>query len=355
MTPPLLAPSASNNFDLLRLLFAGLVCVVHAFDLSGIASLSWTREYLSSMLAIKGFFVISGYLIMVSFERSRGWRDYADRRFRRIYPAYAAIVLICALGLVLVSTRAPMAFFTDADWWRYLAANLAFLNFLQHELPGVFEGHRVEAVNGALWTLKIEVMFYASVPIIVWAIRRYGARPILLAGFIVSTLYSLVFEYLGRTHGVQLYDELARQLPGQLRFFLAGAACFYLPGLLDRHRIIKAILAVILIRLDDHVPALSVLEPIALATLVILAARIPRIPSPSRWGDFSYGVYIVHFPVIQLAVHFGLIALGGPLFLMITMALTLVGGVCSWHLVEKRFLRRDSHYRQVAEGSTTPA
>lgn len=342
------APPAQNNFDLLRLLFAGIVCVVHAYDLSGLPDLAWTRQYLSSMLAIKGFFVISGYLIFVSFARSRDWRDYVDRRFRRIYPAYAAIVLACALGFVVVSDLGAAAYFTHADFWQYLAANLVFLNFLQHELPGVFADHRLAAVNGALWTLKIEVMFYASVPVLAWLAARFGAIRVLAVGFLLSSAWASGFGWLGQGSEVLWYDELARQLPGQLRYFLAGAAFAWYPGLLARHRLPAALLAVGLILLDDRLTALAILEPIALGVLVMALARGPVLPSPARFGDFSYGVYIVHFPVIQLAVHLGLAAAGGPVFLLATMAATLLGGVVSWHLVEKRFLRRDSHYRQAA-------
>ncbi len=349
------APQASNNFDLLRLLFAAVVCVVHAYDLSGMSELAWTREWLSSMLAIKAFFVISGFLIMMSYERSRSWRDYADRRLRRIYPAYAAIVLLCAFGLVLVSSVPASAYFSADIWWQYLLANLSFLNFLQHELPGVFSGHRLAAVNGALWTLKIEVMFYLSVPILVWLIRRLGAWPVLLAGFVASTVWSMGFEYLGRETGLPIHEELARQLPGQLRYFLAGAAGWYLPALLERHRLMKALAAIGVLALASLVPLLAVLEPIALAAVVLIVARGPQLPSPARWGDFSYGVYIVHFPVIQLAIHFGATALGGLPFLLLTLSLTMLGGVVFWHGIEKRFLRRDSHYRQAGEDIRAPS
>ena len=145
---------AKNNFDLLRLLFAGTVCLVHAHALSGYDQLEIISRFLSSTIAVDAFFVVSGFLIFMSYERSSSLASYAGKRVRRIYPAYFTIVMSCALGLVVVTTLQPGQYFS-IDWFKYVFWNLSFLNFLHPSLPGVFEGHRVPAVNGALWTLKI--------------------------------------------------------------------------------------------------------------------------------------------------------------------------------------------------------
>ena len=45
---------------------------------------------------------------------------------------------------------------------------------MEPNLPGVFAGNTVTEVNGALWTLKIEVMFYLILPLLVWLLRFAG-------------------------------------------------------------------------------------------------------------------------------------------------------------------------------------
>lgn len=212
----------TNNFDLLRLLFAGTVCLVHAYELSGYQQLVWITNVLSSAVAVKAFFVVSGFLIFMSFERSSSISSYAKKRIRRIYPAYFTVVMLCAAGLAAISSKGFADYFSLA-WVKYVLANLSFLNFLHPTLPGVFDANRLQAVNGALWTLKIEVMFYLSVPLFVLLFRRLGNLPIIAIAYIGSTTYAALFSWLAEKTGAGFYLELGRQLPGQLSYFLAGA------------------------------------------------------------------------------------------------------------------------------------
>jgi peptidoglycan/LPS O-acetylase OafA/YrhL len=55
-------------------------------------------------------------------------------------------------------------------------------------------------------------------------------------------------------------------------------------------------------------------------------------------------VYILHFPVIQLLLQAGWFA-GNPYGLLVTTILiTAAAAIAMWHLVEKRWLLRSSHY-----------
>lgn len=139
----------ANNFDLLRLLFAGTVCLVHVHGLSGFSELEPVTRILSSGMAVKAFFVVSGFLIFMSFERSSSLWAYARKRVRRIYPAYFTVVMLCAIGLVAVSSYNIEDYFSSA-WLKYVVANLFFLNFLHPTLPGVFEANKIPEVNGAV-------------------------------------------------------------------------------------------------------------------------------------------------------------------------------------------------------------
>lgn len=290
----------------------------------------------------QGVFVVSGFLIFMSFERSSSIRSYAGKRLRRILPAYVVVVVLCAFLLWSVSSL-PSGRYFSSDWLKYVAANLAFLNFLHPDLPGVFEGHRVPAVNGALWTLKIEVMFYVSVPLFVYLFRRFGHFLILTAGYLASVLYAMVVNGLATEQHSILYEQWARQFPGQLSYFMAGGLFYYFLPIFEHYRKWIVFLACSVLTFNSFV-ALPAFEPIALGAIVAYVGLFLHAANLGKYGDFSYGVYILHFPVIQLLIHGGWLNDNAYSFLAAASTLTLAGGVVMWHVVEKRFLFRDSHY-----------
>jgi peptidoglycan/LPS O-acetylase OafA/YrhL len=331
-----------NNFDLLRLLFAGTVGLVHSYELSGYPELGWIVRILSSAVAVKAFFVVSGFLIFMSFERSSSISSYARKRIRRIYPAYFTVVMLCAIFLVAVSSKSIGDYFSLA-WIKYLVANLAFLNFLQPTLPGVFDSNKLAAVNGALWTLKIEAMFYLAVPLFVFLMRRFSRLPILILVYCASVAYALLFAAVAARTGSGAYVEVGRQLPGQLSYFMAGAALYYFLPLFER-RIGYLLPAAVLILAANMSFPLPLLEPFALATVVVFFGLFLYVGNFGKYGDFSYGFYILHFPVIQLVLHAGWFRESPWYFLLAVMLITITAAIAMWHLIEKRFLLRSSHY-----------
>ena len=332
-----------NNFDLLRFVFSFVVFLVHAHVLSGAQELAIFSRYLSSEIAVKSFFVVSGFLIFMSYENSGSVSAYFGKRLRRIYPAYVFVILASiVLGSVFSSYGA-------SDYWslpvlKYLAANLLFLNFLQPNLPGLFQDNLLQAVNGALWTLKIEVMFYLLVPLAVMAFGRLGRLPVLLLLYVGSVIYSAAMGALAAQSGSGLYLELQRQFPGQLSFFVAGAAGYYYFRYLSRYALPLMIVAVAAFLLRDGLPWV-LFQPLALGVVVIyIACFFPHLGNFGKYGDFSYGIYIVHFPILQLLIAYGYFRASPWLALLSATILIMAAAILLWYLIEKPFLRRTSHY-----------
>lgn len=332
----------ANNFDLLRLLFAGTVFLVHAHVLSGHPDLQVLSAALSSEVAVRGFFVVSGILVFMSFENSGNLRSYATKRLRRIYPAYFVAVMLGAILLVTLSNATPADYFS-LDWIKYVLANLVFLNFIHGTLPGVFADNIYREVNGALWTLKIEVMFYAVIPVIVFACRRFRRLLILAIIYASSVLYTYILTGLAETTGSPSYLVLARQLPGQLTYFVSGALIYYYLDIFEKHLLKFLTIAVCVLIAHKFYP-LPALEPLALATVVAFFGFFLYVGNFGKYGDFSYGIYILHFPILQVLIQARLFERSPFLALAVACVLVFAAAVLMWNLVEKRFLFRSSHY-----------
>lgn len=342
----------ANNFDLVRLVLATSVVFLHFDHLVNQPAVSEVLQHTTfiSARAVPAFFVVSGFVVYMSFDRTQSLAKYTVSRLLRLYPAYFFVVCAMALLPLLLSESQGQTMFTPA-WWRYLVANLAFLNFLQPTLPGVFEGNFDNTLNGALWTLKIEVMFYASVPILFLLIRRFGGLLVLGTVFLLSIIYSYVLMAMAQRTGSALYETLASQLPGQMTYFAMGMLLYLYFGHFAAHWKWLLPLSAAMLLLG-----LPVLEPIAVGIFVIgVATAGSRHADLSRIGDLSYGVYIFHFPIIQMSIHFGLFEDAHLLHFFAILFSTFLAAYFSSRFIElpaarlkRLFMKRRSPQQQIA-------
>lgn len=331
----------TNNFAALRLTLAASVIVFHTAFLSRAPAMAWFAGEKWSTFGIHGFFFISGFLVVMSFERSPTLRDFFEKRARRILPAYVAVVVAVAALLVFVSRMPAGEYFTDPSFYRYLVWNLAFSNFAAPTLPGVFEHNTKHAVNGSLWTIKIEVLFYLVVPLICLAIRRWGARRVLPALGIGSVVWGVGLQSLADTLHRPLLEQLAVQLPGQLCYFVAGIVVFYRSraGLQPPGGWL-ALLGLCLYLLTSG-PLWQVISPAAVYfTMAWATQRMPHVSSPNRGGDISYGIFLIHWPIVQVAVELGAFQHNAWLGAVGCWAIVAGLGYLSWFGVERPFLFR---------------
>ncbi len=342
----------SNNFDFLRLLFALTVAIVHCSELSRADLLSSVTQYLSSGVAVDSFFIISGFLIFMSYESSKSLTSYAGKRIRRIFPGYLAVIVISAISLYTVSTK-PFSEYFNTELLRYIFFNAITLNFICPTLPGVFEDNQIQAVNGALWTIKIEVMFYAAVPFLALLLSKFNKAFVLFPIYILSTAYSSALLFLYSDSGAEIYLKLERQLPGQLAFFISGAAVYYFQNFFHKRSLLLLALSSSAIFFNRYISDVSILYPISLAVIVLYFANIFKyLGNWGKFGDLSFGIYIWHFPILQVFVSYNIFIHPVTGILLFLTTLFLVSFL-SWHVIEKRWLHSSSHYRVSEHDNTT--
>jgi peptidoglycan/LPS O-acetylase OafA/YrhL len=81
-------------------------------------------------------------------------------------------------------------------------------------------------------------------------------------------------------------------------------------------------------------------EPIFIGMLILLLfISTKTVISFRKFGDISYGVYIFHFPIIQIvASHIGFER--NPLVMsLLVLLITFTLSFASWHLLEKKMIR----------------
>lgn len=336
--------SIKNNFDGVRLGLALIVLFAHIGALVQLPEFRWFERVFDSNFAVKGFFAISGYLVTKSYLSSASLWDYVAKRIRRIWPAYVTVVFLCYVLGSWLSTLTLSDYFLSASATKYFFSNLFFLNFLQPTLPEVFIDNPMQAVNGALWTIKVEVMLYGCIPFLVFLWKRNGALLYAIGLMILSALWVNYFSYhFSGSHG----EEIARQFPGQLSYFAAGSFL----SINDRCRayVKYAGPASVVFLLFSADPAVNTMvAPIAYTSIVIwLSTFNAKVFDFGKHGDLSYGIYLVHFPIIQALIALEIFDKAPWVGVVLVLVLTICCAWISWRFIERNTLRRSSHYIQV--------
>lgn len=293
---------ASNNMGIVRYLLSLTIVINHFVFLSG-AEFVWPIKF-----AVGGFFSISGFLMIGSFMRRNSVKKFMKARLWRLFPSYWATVLIFALLLGIVSTET--GYFFSATFWKYLCANILCLNFLQPCLPGVFEGSVTQTVNASLWTMKVEIMLYLSIPVFVWLMRFFRKRPWILIAIVyaASMAYRTYFYHLFLTTGDNHYMLVSKQFIGQLMYFYSGALVYIYYDTFLRYRKWILPLVVALLVAGNWIPYFqTTLQPVCVAFLVLWLSFVGTWGAwENKYDNVSYNIYLVHFPVIQLFLFLGL-------------------------------------------------
>jgi peptidoglycan/LPS O-acetylase OafA/YrhL len=308
-----------NNIDLLRFLLAAMVVAFHVRVLSGLEP-GWA----DGQRAVLGFFAISGYAVSLSWLRLDAG-EYFSHRARRLLPGYFAVVACCWLAGAAFSSLPASEYWRSGETWRYLAANLTFTQFFGPTLPGVFTANPGgNAVNGSLWSIRTEIFCYLIVPLLAGVRWRAAA----LIGLCIG---ASMWEPSFVDH--QMWATLRRGLFHPMTSFGLGAFAAR-----ERRVWVGALGIAGVAVLSVQFSWRWVLEPLAVAAVVLaVAVAIPAVGRWTAFGNLSYGMYLWHFPVIQVLC----VRVRSRWAFFAAAAVCTTGlAAASWNLVEKRFLKR---------------
>jgi len=301
------------------------------------------------------FFVISGYCIHRG-HASRAARqthyrldvkDFWLRRFIRIYP-----VLLCALLLTLALDSVSLRFFPHNERLGELGWATFDLNLLA--LQGIAAPDF--GSNGALWTLSLEIQFYALYPLLFAAQRRLG-RNRMLAGL---ALLSAVSYGLFERRGITIFTSY------WLSWYLgAYIAELQVAGIALPSRRVLLTSAAGLLALGCAVCfpnpyAGFQIWALAFALFFICVLRAPAgeslfVRAMEKLGAFSYSLYVVHLPIFVLLTSW-LFHSKKPDSILYSLAFLGIAVLCAFvfHLVVERPAIRFLEYRSARPASAAP-
>ena len=270
------------------------------------------------------FFVISGYVITASLLRERRANGrirlgrFYVRRFLRLVPALALVLgcTVVAAYLMLSPLGSQQTVASTAAAAMLLCANLA----VYFGSGDYFDdGAEVNPLSHT-WSLSVEEQFYLAFPIVLvltlWLACRYRRLPrrtpagiVLLLGagsFALAVAGSLGYSLYGVSGLIGFYSPLTRAWE-----FVAGAALVAVTVPRRLHGLGAVTGGALVLAscwlLTDHTPTPGpwTLIPVAGAMLLITCggsavARLLGSRPLARAGDWSYSIYLWHWPFLVL-------------------------------------------------------
>ncbi|HWT72497.1 MAG TPA: acyltransferase [Oxalicibacterium sp.] len=272
-------------------------------------------------LGVQLFFMISGFVIFMSLDASKGVFSFVRKRWIRLFPAMLTVSIFLLISAPLFIER-PFGEPELID----LLPGLLFIegSFLRHLFA--LDVHDLE---GAFWSLYVEVRFYLMVSVMYFTAGRKRAVLGLFAIAFVLTLMKLLAV------GAGIKSELLQTamfvmghiLVGHwLYWFLIGIVSYFVyKGELQRWAYPCVLLLLGLALLPMYKDPLKILAAAGVAAIFIAVTWHGKLQGLFRWplfaffGMISYPLYLIHENA-----GVALIIKGGKLDLLPHLALPVV-------------------------------
>jgi peptidoglycan/LPS O-acetylase OafA/YrhL len=320
----------------------------------------------AAWLGVDLFFVLSGFLITGILYDAKGSPQYFSsfygRRVLRIFPLYYGFLACMYLvaPLLLTPEEAGALHAKQVWYWTYLAN----VDVALHGWPE--PGHL-----GHFWTLAIEEQFYLIWPLVVLVCDRRRLMMICIACALIALMVRTAIPVLVEPLAAHVLlptrvDTLA--IGGLVALLMrAPAGRVWLQRWAHVILVIGAVWLCVLffvrkgLSAGDPVVQTMGYSVIAVTSAALIATavegrglqwlrRVLASPPLIFLGKYSYGLYVVHHPIIFVVADSGLTVdafpqIGGSsipgvlAFGAVTVSLSIGTALISWHLWEAPFLR----------------
>jgi len=274
-------------------------------------------------LGVDVFFVLSGFLITTIILKGLDnntfvFSEFYLRRAKRLLPALYSTLFFTTL-LCLISL-------TNQQWLEYLDQLIGALTFTANMvLPsqvGYFENSSEGKPLLHIWSLSLEEQYYFLLPISLYLLpKNYRLIGILI--FTVISLYWCFSWVYSEDQGAPFLWRLADSSKSEWAFYLiftrawellGGSLCAWImlnkpdikvPNLFKNLSVAFIFFSCFISINNEHPSIESVI--VVISTMVILLGKHDWLPKHfvirfvERVGDWSYSIYLVHWPLFALA------------------------------------------------------
>lgn len=315
--------------------------------------------FTGGFIGVDIFFVISGFLIATSVtRRQEAGRftalDFFERRARRLAGAFLFVVALTWLAAWLIFMPPDYeAFLSSVRGSVTLLANHHFYDSL-----GYFDtGHLTKPLLH-VWSLAIEEQFYLAAAALFFisalkkqlfpAVLCLAVASLVASAIAVSAQPDAAF-YLLPYRAWELLTGVALALwPERRKLSESYSTVFNGAGAIA----LLSLLAVIALY-DPAIPfpGLAALPPVVLTALLIIAGETRKsitfnllaLRPMAMIGRRSYGIYLIHWPLIVFLVYYLDRALRAAEIVGVLIA-TMALAELSWHFIEKPLERRTARF-----------
>lgn len=244
-------------------------------------------------LGVELFFLISGYVILMTLEKCSSIRVFLYRRWLRLFPAMS----VCSAIIFLTSSYFSERPAGTPNWESLLPG----LTFLEPTWWALITGHKIKVMEGAFWSIYVEFKFYVFAALIYYWKGRNALILGLVLVFVVTTLLRIEENAMGVGFLKPLYS-MGLTLSFKYFGWFASGAAFYV---FSQNKSINWLAIALSIALSSAVAegglewqktiaACVVCIFFAASTLVKFIQNILRSRVILFFGLISYPFYLIH-------------------------------------------------------------
>jgi peptidoglycan/LPS O-acetylase OafA/YrhL len=291
------------GLDVLRGIAAGAVMIHHHgqyYDELYPGRTPLPVNFFAGHFGVELFFIISGFVILMTIERKHTVRAFALARVSRLMPAFLASLVLATAILIMAPMPPPLE---TPTVWRFLA---------NATTAPLLLGERV--VDLPYWTLSYEFVFYACMAVVLGLGQLRSIEWVGLAWMAIGVLLPLLVDpFLHRRTTIVLMAYYSN-------FFVIGICLYIIHA--GRARVVTWLTLVVAIAVSARgggAQAFNASGPLYVTLTAAFALAVGlATTSFGRWiavppllflGRISYPLYLVHvvlgFQVIRLGVELG--------------------------------------------------